>query len=216
MSEKVHDLTEIALLSALITITGAIKLPSLLPGMEFQLSAPLAVAICVVFGFKKYILAGLLSSTAGLILGTHNLFNVAIAMQFRLVVGAMIALFGRRHRPRWSHGDPRRPPHPVLRRGQSGRSLSIGSSSRHALHPVGRPRHGAGAEKSDRRPPRLERIIKISPKAYTAALGDIFYAEMRQRQKYRPPYSLTTPPRCYLFPCLKKAGVRYKISVAKS
>ena len=96
MSEKVHDLTEIALLSALITITGAIKLPSLLPGMEFQLSAPLAVAICVVFGFKKYILAGLLSSTAGLILGTHNLFNVAIAMQFRLVVGAMIALFGRR------------------------------------------------------------------------------------------------------------------------
>lgn len=96
MSEKVHDLTEIALLAALITITGAIKLPSLLPGMEFQLSAPLAVAICVVFGFKKYILAGLLSSMAGLILGTHNLFNVAIAMQFRLVVGAMIALFGRR------------------------------------------------------------------------------------------------------------------------
>lgn len=96
MSEKVHDLTEIALLAALITITGAIKLPSLLPGMEFQLSAPLAVAICVVFGFKKYILAGILSSMAGLILGTHNLFNVAIAMQFRLVVGAMIALFGRR------------------------------------------------------------------------------------------------------------------------
>ncbi len=96
MSEKIHDLTEIALLAALITITGAIKLPSLFPGMEFQLSAPLAVAICVVFGFKKYILAGLLSSAAGLLLGTHNLFNVAIAMQFRLVVGAMIALFGRR------------------------------------------------------------------------------------------------------------------------
>lgn len=96
MSEKIHDLTEIALLAALITITGAIKLPSLFPGMEFQLSAPLAVAICVVFGFKKYILAGLLSSAAGLLLGTHNLFNVAIAMQFRLVVGAMIALLGRR------------------------------------------------------------------------------------------------------------------------
>ena len=96
MSDKIHDLTEIALLAALITITGAIKLPSLFPGMEFQLSAPLAVAICVVFGFKKYILAGLLSSAAGLLLGTHNLFNVAIAMQFRLVVGAMIALLGRR------------------------------------------------------------------------------------------------------------------------
>lgn len=97
MSEKIHDMTEIALLAALITITGAIKLPSLLPGMEFQLSAPLAVAICVVFGFKKYILAGLLSSTAGLLLGTHNLFNVAIAMQFRLVVGLVFVLFGRHY-----------------------------------------------------------------------------------------------------------------------
>ena len=36
--------TEIALLAALITVTGAIKLPSLAPGLEFQLSAPLAVA----------------------------------------------------------------------------------------------------------------------------------------------------------------------------
>ena len=91
------NLTEIALLAALITITGAIKIPSLLPGMEFQISAPLAVAICAVFGFKKYILAGILSSLAGLLLGTHNLLNVAIAMQFRLVVGLIFVIFNRNY-----------------------------------------------------------------------------------------------------------------------
>ena len=89
--------TEIALLAALITVTGAIKLPSLAPGLEFQLSAPLAVAICAVFGFKRYILAGILSSLVGLLLGTQNLFNVAIAMQFRLVVGLVFVLFGRHY-----------------------------------------------------------------------------------------------------------------------
>ena len=94
-NERTAELTEIALLAALITVTGAIKLPSLMPGMEFQLSAPLAVGLCAVFGFRKYILAGILSSAVGLLLGTHNLLNVAIAMQFRLVVGAVLALFGR-------------------------------------------------------------------------------------------------------------------------
>lgn len=88
-------IAEIAILAAMITILGAIKLPSLFPGLEFQLSAPLAVAICAAFGFKKYIIAGILSSTIGLILGTHNLFNVAIAMQFRIVVGLILAVCGR-------------------------------------------------------------------------------------------------------------------------
>ena len=96
LAVSTSDVTEIALLAALITVTGAIKLPSLAPGLEFQLSAPLAVAICAVFGFKRYILAGILSSLVGLLLGTQNLFNVAIAMQFRLVVGLVFVLFGRR------------------------------------------------------------------------------------------------------------------------
>ncbi len=90
------DMTEIGLLTALLTVAGAIKLPSLLPGMEFQISAPLAVGICYVFGFKKYLLIGLLSSMVSLALGTHNLFNVAIAMQFRIVVG-LIYLLTPRH-----------------------------------------------------------------------------------------------------------------------
>ena len=96
---KSSEITEIALLAALLTVAGAIKLPSLLPGLEFQISAPLAVAICFVFGFKKYILVGILSSAISLALGTHNLFNVAIAMQFRLMVGLVYVLCGKHY---WS------------------------------------------------------------------------------------------------------------------
>ena len=33
-NERTAELTEIALLAALITVTGAIKLPSLMPGLE--------------------------------------------------------------------------------------------------------------------------------------------------------------------------------------
>lgn len=94
MQYKPQVLTETALLTALITITGAIKLPGFIPGTEFQLSAPLAVAICAVFGFTKYMTAGVLSSFIGLILGTQTLLNVFIAIIFRLVVGVVIATFG--------------------------------------------------------------------------------------------------------------------------
>lgn len=92
---RAREMTEIALLTGLITLSGAFKIPSLFPGTEFQLSAPIAVAICVVFGFKKYIIAGVLSSLIGLMLGTQNVFNVAVAFVFRLVVGAVLALGGR-------------------------------------------------------------------------------------------------------------------------
>lgn len=95
MDLRVRWLTEVSLLAAFITVTGAMKLPGLLPGTEFQLSAPLAVAICAAFGFPKYIIAGFLSSTIGLILGTQTIFNVFIAMVFRLVVGGILGIFGR-------------------------------------------------------------------------------------------------------------------------
>lgn len=95
MINKTRWLIETALLAALITVTGAFKIPGLVPGTEFQLSAPLAVAICAVFGFTKYMTAGLISSLVGLILGTQNLFNVAIALIFRLSVGIILAVFGR-------------------------------------------------------------------------------------------------------------------------
>ena len=95
MAERTGWITEVALLTALITITGSFKLPGLIPGTEFQLSAPLAVAICAVFGLGKYITAGVLSSGIGLIMGTQTLISVFIAMVFRLAAGIIITLMGR-------------------------------------------------------------------------------------------------------------------------
>ena len=50
---QIRQITEIGILTAMITILGAIKIPNLVPGIEFQLSAPLAVAICAAFGLKS-------------------------------------------------------------------------------------------------------------------------------------------------------------------
>lgn len=83
---KITHLTTLGLLTALITISGALKLPGLLPGSEFQLSAPIAVAVCAIFGIKYYLISGILSSLIGLMLGTQHIFNVGIALIFRLVV----------------------------------------------------------------------------------------------------------------------------------
>lgn len=90
------SLCQLALLTAFIAVTGAIKIPNIIPGVDFQLSAPLAVAICAVFGFKRYIVAGCLSSVISLLLGTQTLLHVAIALQFRLWVGLFLYA-GRRH-----------------------------------------------------------------------------------------------------------------------
>lgn len=94
-TNKIKSLSEIALLAAFIAISGAFKLPSFIPGSEFQLSAPIAVAICGVFGVKKYILAGLIASGGGLLLGTQTIFNVLIAMIFRVVVAIVFLACGK-------------------------------------------------------------------------------------------------------------------------
>ena len=62
---SIHTIAEIGILTAMMTILGGIKIPNLIPGVEFQLSAPLAVAICAAFGFRKYIICGCLSSLIG-------------------------------------------------------------------------------------------------------------------------------------------------------
>ena len=92
------EITVTALLSALILISGAFKIPSPLPGGEFQLSAPIAVLICALFGFKRYISAGIIASLLGLILGTANPLNVTVAMVFRIVAG-IILYFGHNSYP---------------------------------------------------------------------------------------------------------------------
>ncbi|MFR2574076.1 MAG: hypothetical protein ACLS9H_04875 [Dialister sp.] len=85
-SVTVRNISETALLSVLIAVSGAFKIPGFVPGSEFQMSAPIAVAVCGVYGAKKYIVAGLIASGLSLALGTHTFFNVLVAMTFRLVV----------------------------------------------------------------------------------------------------------------------------------
>lgn len=85
---------QVALLAVLITVSAMFKIPSFIPGMEFQMSAPIAVAACGVFGVKTYLLAGVISSAVGMILGLQTILNVGIAMLFRIVVALIFALTG--------------------------------------------------------------------------------------------------------------------------
>lgn len=90
-----QQLTCTALLSVIILLSGSFKIPSPIAGGEFQLSAPLAVLICVYFGFKRYLVAGVIASCLGLMMGTANIFNIIIAMVFRIVAGGLVSLAGR-------------------------------------------------------------------------------------------------------------------------
>ncbi len=90
--DMIRNISITAMLAAAIGISGAFKIPGIVPGGEFQLSAPIAVAICGVFGFKMYITAGIMASAVSLMLGLQTVLNVVIAMSFRIVVG-MIWLF---------------------------------------------------------------------------------------------------------------------------
>ena len=88
---SMKELTTIALLGVLILISGSFKIPSPIAGGEFQLSAPIAVLICACFGFKRYIIAGILASMLGMMLGMHNIINVLVQMVFRVVAGGTMA-----------------------------------------------------------------------------------------------------------------------------
>lgn len=90
-SFSTYDLAQISLLACLIIVTGMFKIPTGIPGSEFQLSAPIAVAIAAVFGFKRYFLAGIIASFILFVLGIHSILNVEISLIFRLTVGLIIA-----------------------------------------------------------------------------------------------------------------------------
>lgn len=94
MKLKTKEVTLIALLSVIIVITGSFKMPGIFPGTEFQLSAPIAVAIAGCFGFKRYISAGIVASAISLMLGTHTILNVITAMTFRIFAGGTVVLIG--------------------------------------------------------------------------------------------------------------------------
>lgn len=88
------DLTVMAMLAAVLAILGTFKIPAIIPGAEFQLSAPFALCIAACFGFRRYFTIGILASAINLLLGTHNILNVTIALVFRLIAGGMIAILG--------------------------------------------------------------------------------------------------------------------------
>lgn len=94
MKNRTKEITLISLLSVIIAISGTFKLPGLIPGTEFQMSAPIAIAICATFGFKRYISAGIIASFINLIMGTHTILNVIVAMVFRIVAGGTIGILG--------------------------------------------------------------------------------------------------------------------------
>lgn len=93
-SMNVREIVLIALLAVLITVSSTIKIPSPFAGAEFQMSAPIAVVICAYFGFKKYFIAGVVSSAVGFMLGTQTILNIVIALTFRLVVGIVLFIAG--------------------------------------------------------------------------------------------------------------------------
>lgn len=93
-SRKIRTLTETALLGVLLFVSGLFRLPSPLPGSEFQLSAPLAAAVCGVFGFRIYLAAGILASALTLLTGGGTVFHILIAMVYRLTVGAAFGILG--------------------------------------------------------------------------------------------------------------------------
>ncbi|WP_075526806.1 hypothetical protein [Sporosarcina ureilytica] len=89
-----YDIAQIALLACFIILAGYFKIPTGIPGSEFQLSAPVAVAIVAVFGFKRYFLAGMIATVLLLLLGIHTIINAEISLIFRLTVGLIILFCG--------------------------------------------------------------------------------------------------------------------------
>ena len=89
--DSVQRLALDGILTAVLVLLGMIKLPSLIPGAEFQLSAPYAVCLAAVVGFRRYLGIGICSSVIQLVLGTHTLWNVVIAMVFRVAAGSIAA-----------------------------------------------------------------------------------------------------------------------------
>lgn len=94
MSKRIKEIPLVGLLAALIAITGMIKLPGLVPGTEFQLSAPVAVAIAGAFGFRLYLISGVIASLVSLAFSMQTILSVALSMTFRVAAGGLILLLG--------------------------------------------------------------------------------------------------------------------------
>lgn len=94
MQKRAKEVALVGFLTALIVVTGMLKIPGVVPGTEFQLSAPVAIAIAAAFGFRRYLIAGVLASAVSLAFGIQNFLNVVVAMTFRVAGGGLILLLG--------------------------------------------------------------------------------------------------------------------------
>ena len=87
------EITQISCVAAILNIFAMMKLPSILPGLEFQLSAPISLLVLAIFGIKKYFIGGLLSSFILFILGVFNPLNLIVSFCFRLVAMLIVYIF---------------------------------------------------------------------------------------------------------------------------
>lgn len=85
---SVKNLTMDGMWVVLLFISGLFKIPSPIPGTEFQLSAPLAISIGRIRGFLHYLTIGII----GMILGLQTIYNVIIAMVYRIVAGLILTV----------------------------------------------------------------------------------------------------------------------------
>ncbi|MGL5752679.1 MAG: hypothetical protein ACRCXT_19230 [Paraclostridium sp.] len=76
MNNKTREITLISLLAVIIAISGTFKIPRIITGTEFQMSAPIAIGICATFGFKKYICSGIIASFINLLMATHDFSDI--------------------------------------------------------------------------------------------------------------------------------------------
>ena len=88
MNQNIRYITEVAILTAMITVLGAIKIPNVIPGIEFQTVSSIGGShMCRIRIKKNILLADVYLVLIGLALGTPNYFECYDAMQFRLIVG---------------------------------------------------------------------------------------------------------------------------------
>lgn len=92
MSTK--SITQISVIAALLTLFSLFKLPALLPGLEFQLSAPISLLILAFFGIKRYFIGGLISSALLLVIGAVNPLHLFISFVFRLIAILIVYISG--------------------------------------------------------------------------------------------------------------------------
>lgn len=88
------SITQISVIAALLTLFALFKLPALIPGLEFQLSAPVSILILAFFGIKRYFIGGLISSAILFIIGVFNPLHLAISIIFRIVAIGIVYFWG--------------------------------------------------------------------------------------------------------------------------